>query len=84
MSVLADVPLAKRSSVQIRLELRARLAETLTKGEKERAFAKSCGFSGKQKANDPEAMMNAFPGLDKINWDAAPVSSSINADLWKN
>ena len=84
VSVLADIPLAKRSSVQVRAELRSRLAESLTKGEKERAFAKSCGFSGKPKANDPEAMMNAFPGLDRIDWDAAPVPSGINADLWKS
>ena len=84
VNVIADVPLAGRSSVQLRSELRSRLARSLAQGEKEKAFAKACGFSDKPKANDPEAMMNAFPGLDRIDWDALPVPSGINADLWKS
>ena len=83
VSVVADIPLAGRSSVQIRSELRSRLAKSLAQGDKERAFAKACGFSSKPRANDPEGMMRAFPGLDKINWKAAPVQSGINADLWR-
>ena len=49
-SVLADVPLIRRS------ELRAKLAAALARGDKEKAFAKTCGFSDKPLANDPAGL----------------------------
>ena len=83
VSVLADVPLCNRSSLHVRSELRAKLAAALAKGEKFKAFAKECGFSEKPRANDPEAMMQAYPSLESIDYSAPPVKSGINASLWK-
>ena len=83
VSVLADVPLCRRSSLHVRSELRSKLAAALASGEKEKAFAKQCGFSGKPRANDPRAMMQAFPNVQDIDYDRQPVESGINASLWR-
>ena len=82
-NVVAEIPLAGRSSVHIRTELRSRLAASLAKGERAVAFAKECGFQHKPRADDPEAMINAFPGKDSIDWGADPVKSGLNTELWK-
>ena len=83
VSVLADVPLCRRSSLHIRADLRSKLAEALASGEKEKAFAKQCGFSSKPRADDPRAMMQAFPNAQDIAYDCEPVASGINASLWR-
>ena len=83
VSVLADVNLQGRSSLHVRSELRSRLAAALLRGDKEKAFAKECGFSEKPLANDPDAMMRAYPALQQINYQASPVHSGINVSLWK-
>ena len=83
VSVVADIPLCQKSSLHVRAELRSKLATALQQGEKERAFAKSCGFSGKPIANDPEAMMRAYPGIHDIDYSAKPVTSGLNVSLWK-
>ena len=83
VSVVADIPLCQKSSLHIRSELRSKLATALQQGDKERAFAKSCGFSGKPRANDPEAMMRAYPGIHDIDYSAKPVTSGLNVSLWK-
>ena len=82
-SVLADVPLCRKSSLHVRSELRSRLAAALARGDAEKAFAKECGFSDCPLANDPEAMMRAYPALDQIDYEAAPVSSGLNTSLWR-
>ena len=74
-SVLAEVPLLRKSSVQVRADLRARLARSLAAGEKERAFAKMCGFEDRPRADNPEAMMNAFPCKEGVEWDAPAARS---------
>ena len=83
VSVFADVQLQRKSSLHMRSELRSRLARALARGCKEKAFAKSCGFSDKPLANDPEAMMRAYPGLHHIKYDVPPVQSGINVALWQ-
>ena len=82
-NVVAEIPLAHRSSVHVRAELRSRLAASLARGEKAVAFAKSCGFEEKPRADDPEAMINAFPGKEDIDWEADPVRSGLNISLWR-
>ena len=83
VSVLADVPLCKKSSLHVRAELRSKLAAALARGDRHKAFAKQCGFSGKPLANDPEAMMATYPNVKEIDYSAAPVQSGINGSLWK-
>ena len=83
MSVLADVKLCRRSSLHVRSELRSQLARALAAGDKQKAFAKQCGFSNKPLANDAAAMMRAYPNLEYVNYTAALVSSGINSSLWK-
>ena len=82
-SVIADVPLCRKSSLHVRADLRARLSAALSKGEKERAFAKECGFSGCPLANDPEAMIRAYPALDQLDYNEKAVSSGLNLSLWR-
>ena len=72
-----------KSSVQVRADMRHRLAKSLALGEKQKAFAKSCDLSSRPRADDLEAMMKAFPGLDRINYDAESVASGINEEVWK-
>ena len=83
VSVVADVPLVRRSSLHVRAELRKKLAQALAQGGKEKAFAKECGVSEKPLANDPAAMMYAYPCLDQIDYAAEPVQSGINTSVWK-
>ena len=82
-NVVAEVPLERKSSVQIRAELRSKLAASLAAGKMEVAFAKSCGITDVPRADDPETMLAAFPGKDKINWDAKPTKSGLNVSLWQ-
>lgn len=83
VSVIADVPLCRKSSVHVRSELRKLLAASLARGDKEKAFAKECGFWSRPLANDPRAMMEAYPNLQDIDYSARPVQSGINSQLWQ-
>ena len=58
VSVIADVPLCRKSSVHVRSELRKLLAASLARGDKEKAFAKECGFWSRPLANDPRASVS--------------------------
>ena len=42
-NVCTDVPLAGRSTISVKRELRAKLAESLATGKREKAFAKAVG-----------------------------------------
>ena len=82
-SVQADIPLMRKSSVHIRTDLRTRLAASLAAGEKERAFAKKCGFDDRPRADNAKDMMEAFPNKQDVDWEAPPARSSFNASLCK-
>ena len=81
--VVADLPLMRKSSVQVRAELRSKLAASLARGDKEVAFAKSCGYVHAPRADDPAALLAAFPGKHGINWQAKPAQSGLNVSLWQ-
>ena len=55
--VYASVPVQYKTSTQIRSELRKKLAQSLSRGAHEKAFAKQCAFDHCPRADDPAAMM---------------------------
>ena len=68
---------------QIRKELRKSLAKALRTHADKLAFAKELGTDARPRADELEEMVAAFPGLDQIDWDAAPVDSGVDCKLWK-
>ena len=81
--VNASVELKNKTIPAIRRELRKKLAESLASKRKEKAFAKMCGCDDRPRADDLERLAAAYPALDQIDWDADPVESGINVDLWR-
>ena len=81
----ADVKfeLKGKTCAKIRRELRKSLAKALSTHADRLAFAKELGTDGRPRADELEKMVAAFPGLDQIDWDADPVESGINCELWK-
>ena len=78
-----DFVLKGKTCAQIRKELRKALAEALQTHADKRAFEKELGMDGRPRADELEKMVAEFPGLDQIDWDAPPVESGINCDLWR-
>ena len=72
-----------KNSMQIRNELRRQLARELAAGTRGVAFAELCDVDDRPRADELERMVQAFPGLDKVDWGAEPVESGLNVDLWK-
>ena len=72
-----------RNSMQLRTELRKQLAKELQEGTHGLAFADSPENYDRPRADDLEGMIAAFPGLDKVNWDAESVKSDLDAGLWR-
>ena len=79
----ASVELKNKTVPAIRKELRSKLAEALATGLKEKAFAKTCGYDDRPRADELERLVAAYPAWDQIDWDAEPVKSGINCDLWR-
>ena len=77
---LEDFELKGKTCSPIRRELRKSLVDAL---KSHAAFEKEIGTDGRPRADDLEGMVAAFPGLDKIDWDAEPVDPGINCELWK-
>ena len=82
-NVNASVKLQHKSIPAIRKELRKKLAESLASGRKEKAFEKVYGCDGRPRADELERLVAAYQAWDKIDWEAEPVESGINVDLWK-
>ena len=78
-----QIPLQGKTSVQVRRELNVALANSLAHGKGELAFAKKCGVTQAPRADDIEAMVEAFPNKESIDWSAKPVESGINVPMWK-
>lgn len=78
-----EFPLKGKTCARIRKELRKSLAKALSSHADRVAFAKDLGTDDRPRADELEKMVAAFPGLDQIDWDAAPVDSGINCELWK-
>ena len=72
-----------RNSMQLRTELRKQLAQELAEGTHGLAFADLPDVSDKPRADDLEGMIAAFPGLDRVDWDAEPVQSDLDTGLWR-
>ena len=81
-NVSADIPLVGRSTVNVKRELRAKLAASLASGERERAFAKSCAWTDAPRVDNLEALMDSFPDKEAIDWNAKPVASGICVPKW--
>ena len=83
-SAFANFNLAGKNSIQIRNQLRSQLAHELAEGIHDKAFAKMCSMDSRPRADDIEGMVAAFPGLDRVNWDAPDVQSGLDVGLWKS
>ena len=59
------------------------LAKALQSHANKLAFQKEIEVDDRPRADDLERMVTSFPGLDQIDWDAEPVESGINCELWK-
>ena len=82
-SVDASVELQHKTIPAITRKLREKLSESLASGRKEKAFEKMCGCDDRPHADDLERLAAAYPALDQIDWNADPVESGINVDLWR-
>ena len=71
-----------KNSMQLRTELKRQLARELAAGTHGLAFTDLPDVADKPRADDLEGMVAAFPGLDRVNWDAEPVQSELDAGLW--
>ena len=82
-NVTASFDLKKKTIPAIRKELRKRLAESLAAHKKEKAFSKVYGCDTRPRADELEKLVAAYPAWDQIDWDADPVESGLNCDLWR-
>ena len=82
-SVRAELPLKGRSLMSVQRELRSRLAESLAAGLHDKAFAKDCGHTDVPRVDELERLIDAFPGKQQVDWDAAPVESGLDISQWK-
>ena len=72
-----------RNSMQLRTELRKQLAQELAAGTHGLAFADLPENFDRPRADDLEGMIAAFPGFDRVNWDAESVKSDLDTGLWR-
>lgn len=71
------------NSIQIRRKLNAQLARELAAGVRDAAFAETCDLHDCPRADDIESMIQSFPALDTVDWDAPAVASGLDTGLWR-
>ena len=72
-----------QNSMQVRTKLRKQLASELAKGTHGLAFGALHGVDDRPRADEIEKMVASFPGIDRVDWDAAPVPSGLDVGLWQ-
>ena len=81
-NVNASVRLKNMTTPAIRRQLRKKLAESLAGNRRERAFAKATMYDNRPRADELERLVAEYPALSQVDWDAEPVKSDINCELW--
>jgi hypothetical protein len=75
--------IAGRTTASIQRHLRKRLTEAMQLGDDTPAFVGMVDAFDTPRCDDLEEMVASMPGSGDVNWDAPPVQSGLDVDLWQ-